>query len=335
MDRFRPSLRFCFVLPLVVAGGPLIADAGLQPPPDVPTSTDVAPLTSNPPILALGRQIQRQTIERTVALTNRRNTPLRILKVTADCGCTTPVLAETELTAQGSTEMVVTFETRNYLGDLRRRIQLITDAGVFVLWLTIQIAPYAHWDITPLPLMLPPSLADQPARLDVTAVHRGPAAAVIKQATTHQPWLYVRLASTDEKGAQLLILDKQPGAPAGTHSVVLSLATNDPETPTMEFSVVVPVAAALRSAPNPIILPRVATGAETSATFRLIGWQGSSAPTVRTDRGTLAYLGATRGEHSYRLTWKPEQPGTAVWSVHVLDNDKAELDVPVILHSGE
>ena len=296
--------------------------------------TPAGGLTITPSTIELGRQIQKQTIEREVTLLNATNVPLEILKVIADCDCTTPVPKETRLASGASTILFVRFETRNYTGEVHRRIQLTTTAGVQVLTLKVNVAPYKDWEIAPLPLILPTSLTDQSVSLDASVRFLGTTSnTFVTSASTNSPWLEARLDASpglDAQGAQTLVLTKRPEAASGTHTVFLELTTTGGDALVLNVPVIVPIVSRLRISPNPIILPPVKPGVETSATFRILGWRDAKPPRVVTSRGILASLGEKDGEHTFQLTWKPETTGNLVWSVQIFREEIPEVEVSVL-----
>lgn len=293
-------------------------------------------LQMDPEAVELGRQTQHEVIEREVKLTNTSDKPLEIITITADCGCTTHDLADTRLAPGAATTLKVRFESRSYVGPIKRRIHLRTDAGEFSLPLSVSVAPYKDWDVSSLPLIVPSALADAASTLRFTVRSVGdPAGARITGASTNQPWLEAAVSPVID-GAQTVTLERKPGAPVGVPGAVLTLATDAPGSPALVFNVIVPVASSLRLSPNPVVLPRTKPGVAASAEFRLLGWRGPGVPELRTSRGEIEDLGEkTPGERAYRLYVKPEAAGTLVWSLLVLREGKTELDVPVMLHVAD
>ena len=295
-----------------------------------------AVLQFEPESVELGHQPQQIILEREVRLINKSDKQLEIIEITADCGCTTHDLAEKLIAPNASVTLKVRFESRSYIGPIKRRVHLRTNAGDFTLPLSVYVSPYKDWDISSLPLIVPSALADTASTLKFTVRRAtGAGSATLLGATSNQSWLQANVSQPAD-GAQTVTLERKPGAPVGTLGAVISLATDSPDTPALSLNVIVPVASSLRIYPNPLVLPRTKPGVASSAEFRLLGWRGPGAPELRSNRGEIEDLGEkTPGEHTYRLSVKPESAGTLVWSLLVLRDQKTELDVPVMLHAAD
>lgn len=288
-----------------------------------------ASLTFSPATLDLGRQTQNQLIEREVMLVNSGDAPLEILKVVADCGCTTPTLKETTLAPGASAPLAVRFDTRSYVGDVRRRIQLSTSAGFYTLELSTKVSPWKDWELAPLPVMVPPSLMDQTVSAEVSVIYHGALPAVaLTSVSTDLPWLTAQLKPAD-KGLPAISLSKSIEAPVGTHTATLTLATSDPAQPVLTATVLVAVVSPVRIAPSPIVLPRSAAGTEVSATFKVLGWNEPAPPELQSEHGTLSYLGETGGEHTFRISRTAESAGNTRWLIKLKRAGRTELAVPI------
>ena len=296
-----------------------------------PMLGDNAPrvLTVEPALVEFGRVAQHQTLTSTVLLLNRGEIPIEILSVNADCGCTTSKLETSTLAPGGSTALMVRFETRQYSGSIQRRLQIVTNAGIQILPVHANVVPYEDWEITPVPAILPPSLPGQAAKGDVTVLFRGEGAARVIEASCNFAWLKPELTASPS-GGYIVKLQKQPDAPAGTHSAVLMLRTDRPEVPLLTLPVLVPVASELSAVPHPVIFPTTRLGEEGSAMFRVLGWKGDEPPTASVTRGTVRYVGASNGEHTFEVRWTPEAQGSAIASVQILRGAQVELEIPVV-----
>jgi mRNA-degrading endonuclease toxin of MazEF toxin-antitoxin module len=292
-------------------------------------------LEFEPATVDLGRMAPQTLTAREVVVRNRSASPLTILGIQADCGCTTSEVEDSELAPGESTVLVLSFDSRNYSGAIRRQVQVNTTLGTKVLPVHVTVAPYADWDIAPSPAMLSPSLVGEPARGAVSLARHGNRAVSLTGASTNHPWLEATLSGADESGTYTVALRKSPDAPAGTHPATLTIQTDDPATPTLEVKVIVPVVSAVRVAPNPIVVSAAALEQEGSASFRVIGWPDKTPPAVRSSRGEIRYLGAANGEHTFELLWKARTAGSEVATVQLHRGERLELEVPAILRAPQ
>jgi hypothetical protein len=69
-----------------------------------------------------GRALPGKTLSKEFALRNFGDAELVIEGVSTTCGCTAAIMAETKLAPGGSTQLRVTFETRNYVGKVERQV---------------------------------------------------------------------------------------------------------------------------------------------------------------------------------------------------------------------
>ncbi|HTJ79519.1 MAG TPA: DUF1573 domain-containing protein [Rariglobus sp.] len=288
-----------------------------------------------PGSLDMGRQVQQEVIEQEVAVRNEGDTPLVILSVKGDCDCTSATLKDDHLAPGAATTLRVRFETRTYTGAVHRQIAIATNQGLTLLPVSIRVTPYKDWDISPMPVLMAPSVIGKPADMDITVKHFNDGGLHVIEAATNRPWLKAKVGASTSTGLQNVSLSKAPDAPAGTHVAVLSLKTNDPDAPLLKATVLVRVVAELRVAPDPILLPSTAVGVETSAAFSIVGWHQAAPPVVRSDRGTITRTGETGGGFSYMLTWTPVGAGVTTWSVEISNDEKTMLKVSVIHHADE
>jgi hypothetical protein len=69
-----------------------------------------------------GRALPGKTLSKEFALRNFGDAELVIEGVSTTCGCTAAIMADTKVPPGGSTQLRVTFETRNYIGKVERQV---------------------------------------------------------------------------------------------------------------------------------------------------------------------------------------------------------------------
>ncbi len=106
--RMRRSALLSLVLPaLLLAGGAFAQSIKIEP-----ESID------------LGRMKQMESRTTTVKVTNVGGGVLKIDEVHADCGCTVPEMAVKELQPGASTTMTITFDSKQFNGQLHKLIKI-------------------------------------------------------------------------------------------------------------------------------------------------------------------------------------------------------------------
>jgi hypothetical protein len=69
-----------------------------------------------------GRALPNKTLSKEFALRNFGDAELVIEGVSTTCGCTAAIMAASKVAPGGSTQLRVTFETRNYIGKVERQV---------------------------------------------------------------------------------------------------------------------------------------------------------------------------------------------------------------------
>ncbi len=293
------------------------------------------PLKFDPPEAAFGAVAQNRTLTREVTLTNTMAREVHILAITSDCSCTAGEPRERQLAPGASTVLPVHLQTKTFLGPLVRRLTVHTTEGDGELRVRAIIRPFEHWDVSPNPVVLPASRRDQPAAAELRAEYRGAGVRVVTAATADQPWLQAAVEPPEPGGGagRVVRLRKLPGAPAGPHTVALTLATDDPREPQLALKVFVPVTAAVRVTPNPIILPTTRVGTAVEREFVISGWEEPLPPAVKFAGGTVAARGRRPdGDHVFAVSIAPPSPGMHTYSLRVLaGGHDIQVEVPVMV----
>lgn len=293
-----------------------------------------AQLKFAPATVDLGRQLQHQQLERTVTVTNTGRAPLEILRVLSDCGCTVATPAERHLAPGASTTLQLHAETRTFQGVIERSITLETTLGDFSLPVQMQVAAFAEWDVTPLPVMLPPSNKADDARATVRLTFAGNGGTKALDAKANVPWLTAKLTPGERAGDYLLQLQKSAAiAPTGNLSAVVTVTTSDATKPTLSIPVFVAVNSGVRVTPNPILLPTTTVGTEARGTFRVIGWTGQHPPVVRLAEGEVHSAREPNGDFTFEVRIRPERAGALTQMVQLYDGEQVEIQVPLVLRA--
>lgn len=280
-----------------------------------------------------GTQGQGVHLEAEVKLTNTTQEEIHLLNVTSDCSCTAGEPRQRRLRPGESTLMPVGLDTRTYQGPLLRRLTVNTSAGDAELRIKVNIRPFAHWTITPMPVTLPTSQRRQEVTSRLTVVHDGPGRGpfAVLEAKSDQPWLQAQLSTA---GAQQSVeLRKLTTAPIGAHLVQVTLRTNDPDQPVLPLKVVVSVVSPVRVSPNPIVLPVTQVGLTASRLVVVSGWEESSEPRASLASGRVEPLGRQpNGDHHFSIFVTPQKPGVQNFALQfAVDEDHVLLTVPVII----
>lgn len=294
----------------------------------------LAQLKFEPELVDLGKQKQHQQIERVVTVTNTSGAPLDILRMISDCGCTAGMPAELRLAPGASTTMKVHTDTRTFQGLIERRITLQTTMGDFSVPVRMQVSAFEDWTVSPLPVIMPPSMKDQAARNTVLLTYTGNAGTTAIEAKSNLPWLEAQLTVGERAGDYLLHLHKPAAAaPSGNLSAIVIVKTSDPAQSLISIPVYIPVHSGVRVAPNPIILPTTKAGQESRGYFRVMGWTGQNAPLAKMGSGEVVPAGELNGEFTFEVSVRPEREGALTQMVQLYDGAKLEVEVPMVVRA--
>jgi hypothetical protein len=300
-----------------------------------------SPLVFDPPEVNFGAVAQNRVLTREVKVTNTSAKEVHVLSVSSDCSCTAGEPRQQRLAPGEATVLPVRLETKSFLGPLVRRLTVFTTEGDGELRVRAAIRPFEHWEVSPNPAVLPASRRDQEATAVVRAAYRGEGVRTLLAATTDQPWLQAGIepaAAGGEGGAggatvRTVRLRKLPTAPSGPHTVQLTLTTDDPREPQLALKVFVPVTAAVRVTPNPLILPTTRVGTPAEREITVGGWEEPLPPVVQLSGGKVVARGQRPdGEHVFAVSIAPAGPGMHTFSLRVLagEND-VQAEVPVLV----
>ncbi|HEX2099736.1 MAG TPA: DUF1573 domain-containing protein, partial [Candidatus Synoicihabitans sp.] len=171
---------------------------------------DLDQVELEPATVDLGRVAPQTVTTREVVVRNRSASSLMISGVEADCGCTTSEVEDPELAPGEATALMLSFDSRNYSGTIRRNVQVHTTLGTKRLPIQVIVAPYADWDITPSPVMIAPSTVGQAAIGRVTLTRHGDGTTLLTGASTSHAWLEAKLSRADGHDAYTVALRKSP-----------------------------------------------------------------------------------------------------------------------------
>lgn len=293
------------------------------------------PLSFDPAEVDFGAVAQNRTLTREVKMTNTSAKEMHMLGVTSDCSCTAGEPRQQRLAPGESTILPVRLETKTFLGPLVRRLTVHTTEGDGELRVRAAIRPFEHWEVSPNPAVLPASRRDHEATAVLRAVFQGEGTRALTAASTDRPWLQAELEPPVAGGAagRAVRLRKLPGAPSGPHTVLLTLTTDDPREPQLALKVFVPVTAAVRVTPNPIILPTTRAGVAAEREFSVGGWEEPSPPEVAFHGGTVVARGRSpNGDPVFAVSVAPPNPGMHTYSLRILaGGSEVQAEVPVLV----
>lgn len=291
------------------------------------------PVTFEPGAVDFGTKGQGLHLETEVKMTNTTATEIHVLNVSSDCSCTAGEPRQRRLAPGASTTMPVGMDTRSYLGPVMRRLVVHTSAGDGELRVQATIRAYENWEVMPTPVMLESSLRTEEAAAVVTATYLGTAKIAVHSAATDQPWLRASLTALPAGPGASVLLQKLPTAPAGQHSVELTLKTNDPTQPQLAIKVFVPVRSAARVEPNPIVLPTTTAGTAATREIILKGWDDGKEPRARLPRGRVEARGRSpNGDYVFKVSMTPGSAGMSTQMLQfVVDENNVLLEVPVLV----
>ncbi len=227
-----------------------------------------------------GRVRQGAQLSYTFTVDNKQETPLRIMKALATCGCTVAELEEGVLIPPGqSLEVPVKVDMRNKSGDVVQRVILETDP-----------------EPESVKLVLKGQVQDEyPALIDFGAVLKD---ACPSQRFTLSPWpgqppikcLQVRvdpaivhvetIPSADAPGKVDVVVSLAPLAPGTNVDETVRLLTNDAEIPDKTVRVVAQIRPLLEISESRVVFGAVTPGAEAAKTVELTAPYGDTLSSV-------------------------------------------------------
>jgi hypothetical protein len=308
-----------------------------------------AQVKAEPARVDLGKLKQDVTSTAEVQLINAGTQSIELTGASADCGCTVATLKTKTLAVGEHTPLAISVQTRNYQGIIHRTVRVQTSAGELAIPVDMMVIPYENWTITPSTVVMPTSVKGKEASIQVTLQYTGDAKAEIGKISCVPAWIDVT-ASTEDGKKFTANFAKKPDAPAGSHSIKVTLETNDPVDPQLTINVFLPISTsadaaknsggtsptkliALRVVPSPIILPTVTVGQTSTHEFTVQGWRGAAAPRIELPRAQVKLIRRDADELAYEISFTPTRPGPAMPVMRVFDGEKLELEVPVIVRA--
>lgn len=291
------------------------------------------PLKIEPGEIDFGTKSQNLHLESEVKLTNTTDKELDILSVASDCSCTAGEPKQRKLAPGATTTMPVAMDTRHYQGAVARRLTIFTSLGSDELRVRATIRAFENWEVVPTPVMLPTSLRNQEASTIVNATYVGTEKVSLLGATTNQPWLGAEFTAAPNGGGGSVLLRKAASAPAGPLQAQLTLKTSDPKQRELTMSVFVSVVSAAKVTPNPIILPTVKAGTESTREVVVSGWEEPTAPRAKVALGTVqAKEQRANGDYVFVVALTPANAGMSTQMLQLgVDANSVLIEVPVIL----
>jgi len=289
-----------------------------------------AQIVAEPGEIDLGRRSQQQVVESKVALVNSGKEAVTIYDVQADCSCTVGTLGKQSLAPGERTELAIKTETRNYQGEITRRVVMRTSAGDVAVPVKVTVAAYERWDVKPPLITLAPSVRGKGVAGEVTLTHLGTEAVDVTTVDANPAWVKGVVTRRGEREF-VVTLAKKADAPAGHHMVKMTAVTTDAVNPQVSFNVFMTVTSAVRVKPSPLVLPVGKTGKETRLRAELLGWDGDLPPRLELSRGTATLLGHGTEGLAFEIAVTPEKAGAMTQLLKIYAGDQLELEVAVIL----
>jgi hypothetical protein len=160
---------------------------------------------------------------------------------------------------------------------------------------------------------------------------------------------YLAVTSSSEDGRKFeLAFKKRPDAPAGNHSIKVTLETSDAIDPRISLNVFLPNATnagsssttdtpapkvALRIIPTTIVLPTGTVGQRSTREITLQGWTSKTEPRFTLNQGQVTLLSRQAGEIRYEVAMTPTRPGSFNNVLRVFDGERLLLESTVILRA--
>ena len=200
-------------------------------------------------------------------------------------------------------------------------------------WVRATIRAFENWEVVPTPVVLPTSLRNQEASAVVTASYVGAEKITLVGATTDQPWLRAEFTAAPQGGGGSVVLRKAAAAPAGPLQARLTLQTNDAKQPQLSMNVFASVVSAAKVTPNPIILPTVKAGTESTREVVVSGWEEAAAPRAKVALGSVQVKERrANGDYVFVVAMTPAHAGMSTQMLQLgADANSVLIEVPVIL----
>lgn len=294
-----------------------------------------AEIKAEPASIDFGRQRQQKTASGTVKLTNTGKTPLTITHVAADCSCTAGTPEKRDLAPGESTNVDITFDTRNYQGEVHRRVLVETTSGEVTVQVQALVSAYDHWSLPAQIAIFPPSNKGTEANTSVALTYIGDGTpAEVKEIKSSVPWLKAEVTER-AAGTTTLTLTKVAGAPAGNHQPKLTVYTTDTHEPEIDVPVFATVLSSLTLQPNPVLLPSVKVGTPAVLPVSLSGWEASVDPRFEIEGGQATLRKRDRSDVLFDVSVTPTQLGTSTQLLRIFAGDSVEAEIPVIIRAEE
>lgn len=310
------------MFPRAIPAALLLTFVGLLP------ASLLAQLVADPARVDFGRQRQDQQLNLDVDIRNTGDTSLELVSTDTDCRCTAASLDKKSLAPGEHATLRVSLYTRTYIGKIDRVVVVRTNAGDLTIPVSVDVAQFDRWTVTPYPLIMRPSQRGKDAFIDIALRHSGGTTEITK-VETGLPWLLAQTTSSDGEQFQIKLL-KRADAPAGNYTAKITVASKDPAEPSIAFEVFVPINSPMRVSPSPVILPTVKVGQASLREITLQGYAGSEPPRLEVADGTVRLIDQDVDTFKFEVSLTPKKPGPTTQLLRVYDGDRLELEVPVM-----
>jgi Protein of unknown function (DUF1573) len=291
-----------------------------------------AELKPSPAEVDLGKQRQEQVATAKVTLTNAGTKELEIIHVAADCSCTAATPDKKTLAPGESTALEISFQTRNYSGEIHRRVLIQTSEGDVVVPVKTVVSAYDDWLLGAQIAVFRPSNRGEEDKITFNVSYTGSGDAEITEATTSVPWLKAQVAAKNGKTTEIA-LTKLANAPAGNHQPVITLTTTDKNEPTVTFKAFAAVYSTLQIRPTPILMPPTPVGQPSVLALELAGWEPKEDPRFEMEEAEGKVAQRDGRDVLTQLTVTPKSAGTTTRMLRIYAGESLEAEVPVIIRA--
>ncbi len=280
-------------------------------------------LISEPAILDLGTYKQKQQIETSVILKNEKSEPILIKQVSTDCGCTAVTPPKLELAGNETVVLPIKFETREYNGNIVRRVTVITNDGTtLVIPIKVNVNPFGNWNCSVNAITFPTTSIKEAATVTLTVnppITQQINPLRIDSIWSDVPWLTASFIWNEVLNTYQVTLTKKANAPAGSLSGTLSLKTNDSLTPELRLPVFAIVKSDLHVFPNPLTLGTTRVGQPRTGTLIIEGWTNEKAPEFLFPNGNVTIKSISGNTITLAVQVVPSKVGITNLKLYILN----------------
>jgi len=279
-----------------------------------------AQLVFEPASVDFGRQVQNQTLEQVVTITNTGTETVEITGTSTDCGCTVGSLGMYQLPPGTSTELTVAMQSRNYRGEVMRRVTVRSTHGDTVIPVKMFVNPFGDWIADEYMVYFPDGRSDVPQAREVTLNYDNAGMDTpprLTAAKSDVPWLDVTFEQTGDRQYKISVT-RMAGAPQGNLNGLFRLRTSDESNPELLFPVFAIVRSDVDISPARIMAGTMRVGQSKTTSFSLDGWKYKGIPEVFSPVAKVDFNGQEGGRMQFEVVITPDEVGMINSAVYIL-----------------